>query len=387
MINHYAVLGVLPSASMEEVKSSYRQLVKRFHPDTGYGTTQQFARIREAYVVLSDLTKRKEFDAAWSRQTQALREATKRKQGAQPKPRRKEQASQAPVAMLTRLMSIAVPRSGRFQLQGIIGNISINPTLPENLWDTTLRKFGGGDKQRLSRHIIQIKLSGERDLVRSMMPRPTDFGVEFQKQEEAEQKNKIRKFLGNIFQSGPLGSMFNQKPFGMYGAHLPLNLELTVPKGVTLHLDDITGSIVVGDMESNLVAKLLGGSLQAGQIKKVKLTMKGASRAFLPHVDGMVDLMGFGESKAVLDGEITQMRVVLENSAKAEVRAPVNELVAEVNGQGLLEIKNTVNKAQCDVRGNAYLRIDKVTSSLKGTRSKTARVDAKVIKGRVPAVG
>ena len=376
MINHYAVLGILPSASDEEIKASYRQLAKRFHPDTRFGNSQQFARIHAAYEALSTPQKRKQFDEEWETKTAGLMAAAKARQAQQEALRKEDKSANAPVPMLTRIMSIAVPRSGRFQMKGLVGNITIHPTTPDNLWVTTLKKFHDQDPERLSRHVIQIKLSGERDLVKGMMPRPTDFGVEFQKESEAEQKNRLRQFFGNLFSKG----------YGMYGSHLPLNLEITVPKGVALNLQEITGNLVVGDMEAELVTKLLGGSLQAGRLTGANLTLNGASKAYLPLVEGAVDLMGFGESRAVIDGNISQMRVVLENSARAEVRGPVDTLAAEVNETALLEIRNTVNKAQCDVRGNAYLRIDKVTSSLKGTRSKSARVHAKVLKKPVQSV-
>ena len=67
MSNHYAVLGVLPSAKTDEVKASYRQLAKRFHPDVPGGNARFFARIREAYEVLCDPEQRRVYDARYQR--------------------------------------------------------------------------------------------------------------------------------------------------------------------------------------------------------------------------------------------------------------------------------------------------------------------------------
>lgn len=397
MNNLYAVLGVLPGASPEEIKASYRQLVKRYHPDIKGGNAWRFKRIRDAYEVLSNPERRKDYDEESSRRAELLRRAAQRREAAErararaarPGPRtvNASDAGTAPVPLLTRLMSIAVPRSGRFQLQGLIGNIVIQPTTAENLWETTRRKFSDTEPERLARHVIQIKLSGERDLVKTMMPRPTDFGVEFQRATEADKRSKVRGLLGTLFGSGPLGGVFSQKPFGLYGSHLPLTLQVTVPKGVTLYLADITGMIQLGDLENEVVAKLLGGTMRAGRVKRVRLTLNGASQAYLSRVEGPVDLMGFGDSRAVLDGSISRLRVVLENAARCEVRAPVDKLQAEVNGNGQLEIKNTVDTAQCDVRGTAQLRIARVTSSLQGTRSRTARVNTGFARRRMGRSG
>lgn len=61
----YAVLGVTKTASADEIKKAYRKLARQFHPDANAGdpkAEEKFKEISEAHDVLSDDTKRREYD-------------------------------------------------------------------------------------------------------------------------------------------------------------------------------------------------------------------------------------------------------------------------------------------------------------------------------------
>lgn len=62
----YRILGVAENASADEVKKSYRKLAKQFHPDANpndASAADRFKELSEAYSVLSDEEKRKQYDA------------------------------------------------------------------------------------------------------------------------------------------------------------------------------------------------------------------------------------------------------------------------------------------------------------------------------------
>ena len=62
--DYYEVIGVSKTASDNEIKSQYRKLALKFHPDRNKSTDagEHFKEISEAYAVLSDLEKRKVYD-------------------------------------------------------------------------------------------------------------------------------------------------------------------------------------------------------------------------------------------------------------------------------------------------------------------------------------
>ena len=59
--NLYKELGLNKSATLEQIKSSYRKLVKQHHPDAG-GEKDRFLAIQHAWETLSDPSKKERYD-------------------------------------------------------------------------------------------------------------------------------------------------------------------------------------------------------------------------------------------------------------------------------------------------------------------------------------
>ncbi len=65
MRDFYYILGLASTANESEIKSAYRKLSKKFHPDANGGDKffeERFKEIQEAYETLSDKNKKQSYD-------------------------------------------------------------------------------------------------------------------------------------------------------------------------------------------------------------------------------------------------------------------------------------------------------------------------------------
>ncbi len=82
--DYYAVLGVPKGAAEKDVKSAYRKLARKWHPDANpdnpKAAEEKFKEISEAYEVLGDPEKRRKYDALGSDWQRAARQAEQQRQ-------------------------------------------------------------------------------------------------------------------------------------------------------------------------------------------------------------------------------------------------------------------------------------------------------------------
>ena len=75
-VDHYAVLGVAPSATNQQILSAYRKLARRHHPDLNRNdpdAVRRFKRVTASFEVLYDALKRSRYDSQRLRDQAARR--------------------------------------------------------------------------------------------------------------------------------------------------------------------------------------------------------------------------------------------------------------------------------------------------------------------------
>ncbi|ARC83423.1 dnaJ domain protein [Clostridium argentinense CDC 2741] len=84
MKNFYEILEVSKDATKDEIKKSFRNLAKKYHPDTNINDktlSEKFQLINEAYSVLSDEKSRKEYDEKIFKTQDPLKNNREKKKG------------------------------------------------------------------------------------------------------------------------------------------------------------------------------------------------------------------------------------------------------------------------------------------------------------------
>src|SRR5471030_2512318 len=86
--DYYAILGVAKTAAAKDIKSAYRKLARKWHPDANHDNTkaaeEKFKYIQEAYEVLGDPEKRSKYDVLGSDWQRAAQESARQRSAGHP---------------------------------------------------------------------------------------------------------------------------------------------------------------------------------------------------------------------------------------------------------------------------------------------------------------
>lgn len=96
--DYYEIMGLENTASSEDIKKAYRELAKKYHPDINKSSTSEelFKLISEAYEVLSDDTRRTQYDLyrKFELESEAIEESTRSRAPGQGSPKQAARPSE-----------------------------------------------------------------------------------------------------------------------------------------------------------------------------------------------------------------------------------------------------------------------------------------------------
>ena len=113
--SYFAILGVSPNSTAEEVKSAYRRLAKSYHPDRYAGDSKRFRQIQEAYAVLSTAYTRRRYEQTLAKAVTTAVSPTTAHTGPEPLiPEQRPEAAAPPTPLrpMNRLSPVADKLSG-----------------------------------------------------------------------------------------------------------------------------------------------------------------------------------------------------------------------------------------------------------------------------------
>ncbi|MGM0451946.1 MAG: J domain-containing protein [Thermodesulfobacteriota bacterium] len=132
--SYYTILGIPSNAGLEEIKSAYRKLAKAYHPDCESGDSRKFKEIHEAYSVLKDTEKRRQYERQRTEWPQQVRVSRASPRGNRPNP--SPFGGAGPEPLIPQQQSV----SGRRRRRGA-GAMSFESKSPDEFFDWILRHF------------------------------------------------------------------------------------------------------------------------------------------------------------------------------------------------------------------------------------------------------
>lgn len=173
MKNHYHVLGLPRNATPEQIKTAYRKLSLKFHPDKNDGEdyfSEMFKQVNEAYNILYDGNLRKQYDAKlykFENPEPVAKTVYQQPKAPQPKPTTYNYHQPAkvdkwqPVKTWGKIRNTMLLINAGLILIIFLKSKAVSNNLPAETKDTITHATTSNHKPRKAKHVVKPKVESE----------------------------------------------------------------------------------------------------------------------------------------------------------------------------------------------------------------------------------
>ena len=159
----------------------------------------------------------------------------------------------------------------------------------------------------------------------------------------------------NVVITGPGGysnTVIGGRHFGAQSEPSALRLELTLPAGLPIGIDEFSGDLEIGDTLGPVILSLTDGTVRIGRVHAATLKIIGAGKIAAERIDGplAIEIDGSG-TVSVGDGAMPSLSIASNGTADIAVGGKAGSADIDANGVAKIRIEHVENSPNASVNG------------------------------------
>ncbi len=131
-----------------------------------------------------------------------------------------------------------------------------------------------------------------------------------------------------------------------------LRLELTIPAGLPLGIDEFQGTLEIGDAQGPIILSLADGTARLGQIHAATLKVEGSGKITAERVDGPLSIEINGDGAvSVGGGAMPSLGIASNGTAEIDIRGKAGTAEIDINGIADIRIEHVEASPNASING------------------------------------
>ncbi len=136
-------------------------------------------------------------------------------------------------------------------------------------------------------------------------------------------------------------------------------IEVSVPKGSSIKIADIQGTVDIGDVEGPLQAVVFSNKIKAGKMRDANLTIQGSGDIIVSSIDGNLSMYVQGSGGVrVRKGLVTMLSANVQGSGDIKFGGSAIDANLSITGSGDIDIESVKNRPNMNVTGSGQISVD-----------------------------